>query len=334
GPLSCAHAAYDPETGDLYNYNLEFGRNATYRIFRTSASTGKTDILATISGTGIKPAYIHSFFLSGDFVILCVWPLYFQGHGAAILWERNIIDAVKFQREAKCKWFVVDRRGGRGVVAAFESGSFFSFHTVNAFQEENGEEDVDVVCDIVQFADDYVMRHLYYENVLSTGDGVAPHEDAKPALVRYRLAGIPKTGRRKGVASVEVVKTIEKAVELPTINPRFTTKRQRYVYGITDRGYSSFVDGIGKVDLETGEATYWGMEPKPHTPGEAVFVPDTDAEDESEDAGYLLSVVLDGEKGTSYLLCLDARTMREVARAECDHAISIGLHGVHIKERL
>ncbi|KAL2826028.1 carotenoid oxygenase [Aspergillus pseudoustus] len=340
GPLSSAHAAYDPETGDLYNFNLDFGRNATYRIFSTSATTGKTSILATITGPGIKPAYIHSFFLSGDFIVLCVWPLYFQGHGAAILWERNVIDAVKFNRDAKCQWFVVDRRAnGRGLVASFESESFFAFHSVNAFQEESSDtaegQVVDVICDVVKYEDDHVMRNLYYENVLSTGSGAAPHEGARPTIVRYKLGGIPKTGpKKKGVSPVEVVRTIEQAVELPTINPRFATMRQRYVYGIVDRGYSSFVDGLGKTDLETGEIKYWGMEPKPHTPGEAVFVPDADAEDESEDAGYLLSVVLDGEKGTSYLVCLDARTMTEVARAECDHAISFGLHGVHLGEKL
>ncbi|KAL2812708.1 carotenoid oxygenase [Aspergillus granulosus] len=335
GPISSAHAAYDPLTGDLYNFNLDFGRSATYRIFCTSSSTGKTSILATI--TGIKPAYIHSFFLSGDFVILCVWPLYFQGYGAAILWERNIIDALKFNHHAKCQWFVVDRKGGRGFVATFESDSFFCFHTVNAFQEEVGGAEgdgVDVFCDIVQFKDDHVMRNLYYENVLSTGSGVAPHEAARPTIVRYKLANIPKTGRKQGVSPVDVIKTIEEAVELPTINPNFATKRQRYVYGIVDRGYSSFVDGLGKVDLETGEVKYWGMEPKPHTPGEAVFVPDLSRTDECEDAGYLLSVVLDGEKGTSYLVCLDARTMTEVARAEYDHAIAVGLHGVHLRDKL
>ncbi|KAJ0417651.1 carotenoid oxygenase [Aspergillus carlsbadensis] len=333
GPLSCAHAAYDPETGDLFNFNLDLGRTGTYRIFTTSARTGKTSILATITGGNVKPAYIHSFFLSGDFVILCVWPLYFQGHGAAILWERNVIDALKFHREAKCQWYVVDRRRERGVVAVFESPSFFAFHTVNAFEEEREDgKGLDVFCDLAQFKDDYVMRNLYYENVLSTGSGVAPHEFANPVIVRYKLANVPKTGTKKDITPVEVIKTIEQAVELPTINPHYATKKQRYVYGIVDRGYSSFVDGLGKTDMETGEVTYWGMEPKPHTPSEAVFVPD--GTDESEDAGYLLSVVLDGEKGTSYLVCLDARTMKEVARAELDRAISPGLHGVHLKDKL
>ncbi|KAL4865090.1 hypothetical protein BDV12DRAFT_200473 [Aspergillus spectabilis] len=329
GPLSSAHAAYDPETGDLFNYNLAFGRSATYRVFKTSAETGKTEILATITGSGVQPAFIHSFFLSGDFVILCVWPLYFTGHGASVLWERNIIDALKFNPKAEAKWFVVDRKGGRGHVATFTSPAFFSFHTVNAFQEEKDDRTVDIQCDIIQFPDDNVVRHLYYENVLSTGSGRPSHDGARPSLVRYKLGGVPKKGTRESTGAVEILKKIEGAGELPTINPKYATKRQRYTYGIVDRGYSSFVDGLGKTDIETGNITYWGREPKPHTPGEAIFIPDRT--DDDEDAGYLLSVVLDGESGTSYLVCLSARDMTEVARAECDHAISIGLHGVHLK---
>jgi torulene dioxygenase len=55
GPFSCAHAQSDHLTGNIYNYNLALGRLATYRIFKTSASTGETEILATISGSGSDP---------------------------------------------------------------------------------------------------------------------------------------------------------------------------------------------------------------------------------------------------------------------------------------
>ncbi len=64
GHLSSAHAQRDPATGDIFNFNLEFGRMATYRMFRVSKATGKTDILAAIQGPDLKPAYIHSMWLS------------------------------------------------------------------------------------------------------------------------------------------------------------------------------------------------------------------------------------------------------------------------------
>ncbi len=43
----------------------------------------------------------------------------------------------------------------------------------------------------------------------------------------------------------------------------------------------------------------------------------------------LLSVVLDGKKGTSFLLVLDAPSFREIARAEVPHHIPFSFHGMY-----
>lgn len=297
-------------------------------MFRTSTATSKTEILATISGPGTNAAYVHSFFLTTDYVILCVWPTYFAGKGSAILWERNILEAIRFHPEAKTKWYVIDRKAGRGVVATFTSAAFFSFHTVNAFEESSNDKTVDIFCDVVQYTNADILRKGYYENIVSTGSEAGKSGLDPPSLVRYKLPGIPKAGKdKRATPSAEILTTISGAGDLPTMNPLYATRRQRFVYSVVNRGYSSFLDGLAKTDIETKKVTYWGKEPAPHTPGEAIFVPDGTSE--AEDVGYLLSVVLDGEKGTSYLACLDARDMSEVARADCDHAVGVGLHGVH-----
>ncbi|RFU29828.1 hypothetical protein B7463_g6495, partial [Scytalidium lignicola] len=339
GPLSCAHAQYDPENGDLYNYNLDFGRTCTYRIFRSSLETGKTEVLATISDSTLPPAYIHSFFLTEDFAILAIWGSHFAGYGAKILWERNVMDAIKpFDSNQSVKWLVVDRRHGRGLVSTFESLAMFSFHTVNAWQEkqlENGDS-MDIYCDIIQYPNTDMLHRLYYDNLVSTGPGVSKYAGGAdkgkttPSLVRYRLGNVPRgnSGGLKKPASTQKAEVIFQVAgplvgELPSINPSYSTKKSRFVYSLVDRGYSSFVDGISKYDTETKVVTYW-MHPR-HTPGEAIFIPDYQRE--GEDAGYLLSVILDGDKGTSYLLCLDAKTMTEIGRAECDVAVGMGFHG-------
>jgi carotenoid cleavage dioxygenase-like enzyme len=56
-----------------------------------------------------------------------------------------------------------------------------------------------------------------------------------------------------------------------------------------------------------------------------VFVPDPGRE--AEDAGALLSVVLDAARGTSFLLVLDASTLEELARAGVPHHIPYSFHG-------
>lgn len=43
--------------------------------------------------------------------------------------------------------------------------------------------------------------------------------------------------------------------------------------------------------------------------------------------GVILSVVLDSNKGNSFLLVLDAKSFEEMARAEVPHHIPFGFHG-------
>lgn len=85
GPLSASHSQTDPSTGDVFNYNLDLGYETTYRVFKTSARTGKTGILATISSPGIAPAYMHSSLLTEDFVVLCVWNAHLMAGGIKVL---------------------------------------------------------------------------------------------------------------------------------------------------------------------------------------------------------------------------------------------------------
>ena len=86
GPISGAHAKSDPETGDVYNFNLEFGGQlGTYRVFRTSAQ-GETHILATIKHT---TAYLHSLFLTKYYVIICIWNSHFTKSGMSLLWNQK-----------------------------------------------------------------------------------------------------------------------------------------------------------------------------------------------------------------------------------------------------
>jgi torulene dioxygenase len=129
-----------------------------------------------------------------------------------------------------------------------------------------------------------------------------------------------------GHASIDFTAPKLFSPELPTINPTYITKPHQYTYGIVDRGKSSFVDGLVKFDASTRTAKYW--EQKAHSPGEAIFIPNPQGQ--QEDDGVLLSVVLDGTKGNSYLLCLDARDMSELGRAEVPGTVGFGFHGTHV----
>lgn len=148
----------------------------------------------------------------------------------------------------------------------------------------------------------------------------------RPTYRRYRLSGItsPSSTRSIRKATLEY-ESEQSAMELPTINPNFNTKPYRYVYGVTDTGKSVLFDGIVKYDTKTHETKVWRVHG--HTAGEAIFVPDPESAE--EDGGVLLTVVLDGYEGKSYLLILDARTFETVAKAHVDGVVGMAFHGLY-----
>ncbi|KAJ8606108.1 hypothetical protein MRB53_041184 [Persea americana] len=343
GQLSAAHSERDPITGDLYNYNLELGPKITYRAFCTSASTGETKVLAEVSGKDIRGAYLHSMFLTKHFLIICIWGGHY-GTGIKILWERNLLDAMApLDPKVPTTWLVIDRVHGRGLVHKFTSPAFFAFHTTNAWEETTGPDGkVDIVAELVQYSSIDLLHKFYYRNLVSSAPGAGVYcdkESTRGALVRYKLPGITLPTASTPAAHSDkkqkvAVGTAHELVRLPspnagdlqTINPAYATIPHRYVYGVCDTGLSSFNDGIVKTDVDTRSSTRWTVQG--HTPGEPIFVarPGGSAEDD----GVLMTVVLDGRKGTSYLLVLDARNLSEVGRAECDVAVGFGFHGRHL----
>ena len=339
GVGSGAHAKSDPATGDVFNYNLDFGQTGTYRIWRASASTGKTSVLATFHHA---TAYLHSLFLTDNHVILCVWNSSYKAGGASILWTQNLLDAMTWDSKRPATWFVIDKRspeeGGKGVIAKYVSEAFFAFHTINAYEEPSStkEEAVDIVCDLAAYENMDVLYRFYLDNVMSDLPKAHAYTDslsptARPSYRRYRLPVIPstpKTGQSNAILEHESSKI--DAFELPIINPKLVMKKHRYMYGIADTGKSTFVDGLLKYDAEMHTVLRWSVQGQ--SPGEPIFIPDPASED--EDGGVLLSVVLDGFGGKSYLVVLDAKTMTEVGRAHVDGVIGFGFHGLHVSSRL
>jgi torulene dioxygenase len=332
GVLSAAHAKSDPATGDIFNYNLALGRTPTYRIFRVSAATGKTDILATI--TDAPGAYLHSSLITENYFILCVWGAQFAWGGAKIVWEKNMLDAIApFDPSKKTLWYVVDRKHGGGVVAKYECDPFFSFHTVNAWEETSPTDpsQVDIIADLSIYKNLDVIKRFYFDSIRSRSPASLDYVGEKRRscdgfLRRWRLPDVTTAVPEEPREAV-IVHTAEHdhSCDLPAMNPRFVTKPSRYIYGVSDRDLSTFFDGIVKYDMKTHTPIFWSVHG--HNPGEPIFV--ADPEGTAEDDGVLISVVLDGYEEKSYLLVLDAKTLKEVGRASMECVVSFGFHGIY-----
>jgi len=337
GPISGAHAKSDPITGDVYNFNLQFGGQGTFRVFRSSASTGKTSILATISHT---TAYLHSLFLTENYVVLCIWNSHFKAGGMAIVLKNNLIEAMEYNDKIPAKWFVIDKRpveeGGLGVVATYESDPFFGFHSVNAYEETSADGVKHIIADIPAYQSLEVLQAFYFDNLLSDSPKAGQVQGQwgnalAPRYRRYRLSDIPKEPRKDTRrTSVDFELHRNDTPELPSLNWSVFTKKHRYVYGVGDSGKSTFADSLLKLDMEDLSVKRWSVHGQ--TAGEPIFIADPNSTD--EDSGVLLTVVLDGIVGKSYLLVLNAKDLTEMGRAKVDGVVGFGFHGLHTRAGL
>lgn len=312
GQITTAHPHTDPDTGVTYTYYVDFGPTSHYRVYATDPAT--PDAPTELAALEVAhPAYMHSFGMTENHLVLAEFPL--RVHPLQMLFMpltgNAFIDAYRWTPEQGTRFTVLDKKTG-DVVKRAQGPAFFAFHHVNAF-----ERDGDLVVDLVAHDDASIIDRFYLDR-LRAEDGV----DGSGTLRRVTL---PLDG-----GDVATETRSETPIELPRIHDAHAGHAYRYVYGNGTRQPGNFQDQLVKVDVERGATQTWHA---PHTyPSEPVFVPHPDAAGRdagAEDDGVVLSVVLDAERETSFLLVLDAATMDEVARADAPHAIPHGLHGAY-----
>ena len=129
----------------------------------------------------------------------------------------------------------------------------------------------------------------------------------------HRLAAIPEEGRDNEVLG---------NMELPTINyDMINGKDYNYCYGVT----GLFKDSkLVKINVKTKESTYWEP-PKNVMPSAPWFVSSPGAK--SEDDGAISANCTGANGAESFFLVLDAKTMKEVCRANMHVGMGLMIHG-------
>jgi beta,beta-carotene 9',10'-dioxygenase len=288
---------------ETFNYLIKFGRKCEYLLYKISENSKKRELLAKVPVK--EPSYMHSFSVTESFLILTEYPFTVRPLDMLLKGE-PFIRNFSWKPEKGTQILVIDRHLGK-VVDSYQTFAFFAFHHVNAF-ERDGKLVLDVVC--------YEDAEVIF--------GVQNHfkKDVSPAPEDFRIR-LERFTIDEGKVFSETL--LEGPFEFPRINPAFDGKPYRYVYLADPRHAISENDHrpVGKFDTHTKQMLTWSE--KGCYPGEPVFVPDPEKKD--EDVGVVLTVVLDFQKHTSFLLILDAQTFQELGRAQVTHAIPPGLHG-------
>ncbi len=306
GRMTTVHPHLDEARHEAINLVTRFGAASQY-VFRRVDTGDPSRVSSTTLATRRvrEPAYLHSFGMSARHLVIAEFPLVVNPM-SLLLWLRPYIENFRWEPQRGTRFHVFDRETGAHV-RTVTAPAFFAFHHVNCF-----EADDDLVVDLVAYDDAAIIEAFYLHRLEEPDVRIPPG-----TLRRFR---VPLGG---GEVSAEVL--CDTAIELPSLDyaRMNTSPEHRYVYGVGLRAERGFYDQLVKVDVSTRTTSTW-HEPGCF-PGEGVFVgrPGRVAEDD----GVVLSVVLDGSRGTSFLLVLDAATFTEVARAELPHPVLFGYHG-------
>ncbi|XP_023646666.2 beta,beta-carotene 15,15'-dioxygenase isoform X1 [Paramormyrops kingsleyae] len=355
--LVTSHPHYDKE-GNTYNMGTSVAEKGKtkYILFRVppSAEDGakatpalkNLEVLCTVPCRSLmNPSYYHSFGMTDNYFIFVEQPLKLDILKMATAYMRHVnwASCLKFCPEEYTLIHLIHRQTGKEV-AKFFTDALVMYHHVNAF-----EKDGHVVFDAITYADNSLYE-MFYLNILKLEvekPGMSGKVFTKPQYKRFALPLLNDKEAKFGddlvkltFTTANVIKEKEdrlfchpeilcEGVELPRINYDFNGKRHRYVY-MTCTDMSAISTKVVKFDVEEKKALEWTEENC--WPGEAVFTPRPNAEEE-DDGAVLIVVIKLSSRVSAFLLVLDAKTFTEITRASLDVEMHIDMHGHFIPKQ-
>ncbi|KAL0078664.1 carotenoid oxygenase [Phycomyces blakesleeanus] len=183
GYNSCPNPQVDARTGEYINFTMDIGYSSTsYHFFSLSAQDPKGHIIASIHNA--PTGYVNSFALTEKYIVLFVFPLLANSGAVKYAWNESIMDSFTFCPTEPTLIYVISRSENKHV-ATYRTDPCFAFHHVNAFDDDNNNVFVDIVC----YPDDTIANQLTLEN-LRNPETMKPAQLAKSEVRRYRLNNV------------------------------------------------------------------------------------------------------------------------------------------------
>lgn len=354
GDLAAAHHQYDPITGEVFNIDVKLGPRPKIKVFSITES-GQVTVLAEITHrklfdgrtSRIRPAYIHSFWLTQNYVIIPESPLYYQGVDLII--TGTAVSGLVWDEASPTFLHIVSRRPGAEHLVTLEAASFFTFHVGNAWDTVDAGGEPVIHLDCGAFPNGDILYQLdTFGHPLRSGE-----QDVRSAAGRGRLRGISMPQERQSSfadlhrytlrwSSDEGSVTCRKIasnIEFLRFSQKYAMRPYRYLWGCELLPATAELNErycLVKVDLETGALLHF--EEPDFVCSEPIFVPPSSSKDaDEEDDGVLLSFVnVHGnntkEQDHCLLLVLDAKTMTKMASCNIGTFKAVTFHGSFVDQ--
>jgi carotenoid cleavage dioxygenase len=294
-----SHPKIDPQTGGLTAFGYDVFGPPNLRYHEVDADG------VLVHSTEIEIPEVtmqHDFAVTAKKVVFFDLPVVLEDGGAR--------GRPRFQwlPELGAQVGVMDR-GSRGkTVRWLEIDPCWVSHVVNAFDSQDGVT-VDVCC---------------YESAFDAPGGRwSPH--AGGVLKRWVIS--PDGSR------VEVTQLDDRSIELPRVDPLLAGRPYRYGYCVATNPGPVFSPprALIRYDLQSGTS-------KSYDPGDAMFPGEPifvrSQEGDSDNEGWILTIVYDANRDLSDLVVLDASSFgpRPEAVVHLPNRVPFGLHGSWIEE--
>ncbi|XP_041824936.1 beta,beta-carotene 15,15'-dioxygenase isoform X2 [Melanotaenia boesemani] len=354
--LATSHPHYDKE-GNSYNIGTSIAEKGKtkYTLFKVPAVSEKDKgkkipalknaevICAVPCRSLLTPSYYHSFGMTDNYIIFIEQPLKLDILKMTTAYMRGVnwASCLKFCPEEKTLIHLIDKKTGKVVDIKYCTEATVVYHHINAF-----EDDGHVVFDVIAYNNNS-LYDMFYMSKLKEKAGFHVSNYSKPSYKRFVLPTQCDKGVAVGENLVKLKYTTASAVkekegklicqpevlcegfDLPRINYDFNGKKHQFVYGNMAKE-SVLSNEVLKFDTITKETVCWSEDNC--WPSEPVFVPRPNGE--SEDDGVVLVSVTTSNPGQSgYILILDGKTFKEVARANVQTALRMDMHGLFIPEQ-
>ncbi|XP_076036875.1 beta,beta-carotene 15,15'-dioxygenase-like isoform X2 [Oratosquilla oratoria] len=333
--------SYQARTGPTYNI-IQFPPAKTDENGKRVSSMEQAKIVCSIPSTWKTcPSYYHSFGITDNYFIFIEQPLVFNltkflvNHYVG----RPYLGAIDWYPDRKTSFRVVNRATGEMVPIDFVANAFFTFHHINAY-----EEDGHLVVDVCAMEDGQAVKQLFLEELGN------PDFESKPATMpkprRFVLPlQVNEASKDQNLVTLEstkctAVRTSEGNVlvtsellteyqyfDLPRINYTLNGKDYTYAFGVEVSPRGIQFSKLVKLNVKTKEKWLWHEEGK--LVSEPVFVPAPDSLHEL-DGVILFSLMSKADPNYVALVLLNPRDWGEIARAEFEAAgaVTSTFHGI------
>ncbi|MGK7881076.1 MAG: carotenoid oxygenase family protein, partial [Crocosphaera sp.] len=288
-----AHPCFDPscelDNGQpcLVNYSIKPGLSSKITIYEFAPDG---NLLRCHSHVVSGFSFIHDFAITPHYCLFLQNPVTFNPL-PFLFGLKGAGECVNFQQNKPSKLIIIPRTPSDEKIKVLETNAGFVFHHVNAFEEGNNIYLDSISYDSlsqVNFDTDY--KEIDF-NSIDPG-----------RLYRFNIDLDREKVDREMLES--------RSCEFPSINPNNIGRNYRYLFiGAThkDRGNAP-LQAILKKDLLTGEKQVHSFAPQGYV-GEPIFVSKPNAT--SEDEGWVLVIVYDGDKHRSDLVILDGENLEK-----------------------